>query len=94
MINFISNRRVFSQLIPWKITTFYNFFFVENAAENFLYELKLLGSVKNVAKKPKEVLIEAYNQLFEKGCFKESDKFSRNLVSTNRSVKKFLIFLS
>jgi len=45
----------------------------ENAAENFLYEMKLMGSVKNVAKKPKELLIEAYEGLFEKGAFKGSE---------------------
>lgn len=50
-----------------------------------------------MAKKPKEVLIEAYNQLFEKGCFKESDKFSKNIVSTNcliKNVSYFFIIIS
>ena len=49
---------------PWPLS-------LENAAEKFLYEMKLMGSVKNVAKKPKELLIEAYEGLFEKGAFKD-----------------------
>ena len=31
------------------------------------------GSAKNVAKKPKEVLIEAYEDLFKQGAFKGSE---------------------
>lgn len=45
----------------------------EHAAEKFLFECKLMGSVKNVAKKPKDVLIEAYEKLFEVGAFKGSE---------------------
>jgi|ERR1711957_266765 len=45
----------------------------ENAAEKFLFEHKLMGAVKNVAKKPKEVLIEVYEKLFEVGAFKGSE---------------------
>lgn len=36
-------------------------------------EKKVLGSAKNVAKKPKEVLIEAYEDLFKTGAFKGSE---------------------
>jgi len=42
----------------------------EHAAEKFMFEQKLMGSVKNVAKKPKDVLIEAYDKLFETNAFK------------------------
>jgi len=48
-------------------------FLNEHAAEKFLYDQKLMGSVKNVAKKPKEVLIEAYEKLFTTGAFKGSE---------------------
>jgi len=50
-----------------------SFFFVEHAAEKFLFDVKLMGSVKNVSKKPKEQLIEAYEKLFELGAFKGSE---------------------
>ena len=33
----------------------------------------MAGSVKNVAKKPKELLIEAYEDLFKSGAFKGSE---------------------
>lgn len=52
-----------------EIITFLN----EHAAEKFLFDLKLMGAVKNVAKKPKELLIEAYEKLFETGAFKGSE---------------------
>ena len=45
----------------------------ENAADCFLVEKKVKGSAKNVAKKPKEVLIEAYEELFKSGAFKGSE---------------------
>ena len=32
--------------------------------------MKVLGSVKNVAKKPKEELIKAYEKMYEDGAFK------------------------
>jgi len=44
-----------------------------HGAEKFLFEQKVLGSVKNVAKKPKEELIKAYEKMFEEGAFKGSD---------------------
>ena len=47
--------------------------FLENAADCFLVEKKVKGSAKNVAKKPKEVLIEAYEDLFKSGAFKGSE---------------------
>jgi len=46
---------------------------IEHGAECFLAEKKVLGSAKNVAKKPKEVLIEAYEDLFKTGAFKGSE---------------------
>merc|ERR1712045_7069 len=48
-------------------------FLHEHGAECFLAEKKVLGSAKNVAKKPKEVLIEAYEDLFKTGAFKGSE---------------------
>ena len=44
--------------------------FLAQGAEKFLFEQKVLGSVKNVAKKPKEELIKAYEKMFEEGAFK------------------------
>merc|ERR1711934_644312 len=41
--------------------------------KNFLFEQKVLGSVKNVAKKPKEDLIKAYEKMYEEGAFKGSE---------------------
>ena len=46
---------------------------LEHGAECFLAEKKVAGSVKNVAKKPKDVLIEAYEDLFKTGAFKGSE---------------------
>ena len=46
---------------------------IAHGAECFLAEKKVLGSAKNVAKKPKEVLIEAYEDLFKTGAFKGSE---------------------
>merc|ERR1712147_471694 len=48
-------------------------FLHEHGAECFLAEKKVLGSAKNVAKKPKEVLIEAYEDLFKTQSFKGSE---------------------
>merc|ERR1711953_177463 len=48
-------------------------FLHENAADCFLVEKKIKGSAKNVAKKPKEVLIEAFEDLFKTGAFKGSE---------------------
>ncbi|CAG5082830.1 Oidioi.mRNA.OKI2018_I69.PAR.g10216.t1.cds [Oikopleura dioica] len=44
-----------------------------HGAEAFLLEMKVLGSVKNVAKKPKEDLIKAYEKMYEDGAFKGSE---------------------
>ena len=43
---------------------------VAHGAENFLFEMKVLGSVKNVAKKPKEELIKAYEKMYAEEAFK------------------------
>ena len=43
--------------------------------------MKVLGSVKNVAKKPKEDLIKAYEKMYEAGAFKvDSWKFFQLLL--------------
>ena len=56
--------------------------FLAHGAEKFLFEQKVLGSVKNVAKKPKEELIKAYEKMFEEGAFKvhfsQNNIFSQN----------------
>ncbi|CBY18580.1 unnamed protein product [Oikopleura dioica] len=44
-----------------------------HGAEKFLFDMKVLGSVKNVAKKPKEDLIKAYEKMYEDGAFKGSE---------------------
>lgn len=57
-------------------------------------EKKVLGSAKNVAKKPKEVLIEAYDDLFKTGSFKgsEMDKVIEKIEKVE--IKKEKHFLS
>ena len=67
---------------------------IEHGAECFLAEKKVLGSAKNVAKKPKEVLIEAYEDLFKTGAFKgsEMDKVIEKIEKVE--IKKEKHFLS
>ena len=67
---------------------------IEHGAECFLAEKKVLGSAKNVAKKPKEVLIEAYEDLFKTGSFKgsEMDKVIEKIEKVE--IKKEKHFLS
>ena len=48
-------------------------FISEHGAECFLAEKKVAGAVKNVAKKPKDLLIEAYEDMFKLGAFKGSE---------------------
>jgi hypothetical protein len=56
--------------------------FLAQGAEKFLFEQKVLGSVKNVAKKPKEELIKAYEKMFEEGAFKVH--FSQNNIFSQK----------
>ena len=50
----------------------------------------MAGAVKNVAKKPKELLIEAYEDLFKTGAFKggELDVVVEKLEKTSVTDKK------
>ena len=59
-----NSKILLAQIKKWKL---------ENAADCFLVEKKIKGSAKNVAKKPKEVLIEAFEDLFKTGAFKGSE---------------------
>nr|XP_033807510.1 peptidyl-prolyl cis-trans isomerase FKBP3 [Geotrypetes seraphini] len=60
-------------------------FLQEQGSDSFLAEHKLLGNIKNVAKTAKkDQLIAAYNQLFEKKCFKSTvnvDNVSEKLMN-------------
>ncbi|XP_028677548.1 peptidyl-prolyl cis-trans isomerase FKBP3 [Erpetoichthys calabaricus] len=62
-------------------------FLQENAADSFLSEHKLMGSIKNVAKTAKkEHLITAYEDLFKNKRFKGSDS-TESAVSKMKEVK-------